>query len=78
MKLSAVLLVALSANVSCAFSPPQLSTNVVKSSHLSAATLEAPAAAAEIATTNAPVTTDMGVEKDWAVDIVKDSDRVQP
>jgi len=50
---------------------------------LAAATLEAPAAeeaapAEPAAAAAAPVAAEMAVEKDWPVDIVKDSDRVMP
>jgi len=79
MKFSAILIASLSASTS-AFAPPSTRTNNVNI--LSAATLEAPSAEE---TSTPPkveaveaVSTDMAVEKDWPVDIVKDSDRVMP
>ena len=83
MKFSAILIASLSASTS-AFAPPSTRTNNVNI--LSAATLEAPSAE-ETSSTPPPkveasaveaVSTDMAVEKDWPVDIVKDSDRVMP
>ena len=78
MKFSTVFIAAVTASSAQAFAPSR--PNTVKS--LSAATLEAPPAeekapiAADVPST-AP--SDMGViEKDWPVDIVKDSDRVMP
>jgi len=80
MKFSAVLLAAFFANTA-AFSPAKTSSINVKS--LFAATLEAPevkAVAPEPTSDVAvkPAISEMAVEKDWPVDIVKDSDRVQP
>ena len=81
MKFSAILIASLSASTS-AFAPPSRITNNINV--LSAATLEAPSAE-ETSTPPQPkveaveaVSTDMAVEKDWPVDIVKDSDRVMP
>ena len=81
MKFSAILIASLSASTS-AFAPPSTRTNNINV--LSAATLEAPSA--EETSSTPPkveaaveaVSTDMAVEKDWPVDIVKDSDRVMP
>ena len=85
MKFSAILIASLSASTS-AFAPPSRITNNINV--LSAATLEAPSAEETSSTPQPPkveataveeaVSTDMAVEKDWPVDIVKDSDRVMP
>lgn len=83
MKFSAILIASLSASTS-AFAPPSTRTNNINV--LSAATLEAPSAEETSSTPPQPkveaaveaVSTDMAVEKDWPVDIVKDSDRVMP
>lgn len=81
MKFSAILIASLSASTS-AFAPP--SRTNINVAILSAATLEAPE---ETRTPPSPpkveaaveaVSTDMAVEKDWPVDIVKDSDRIMP
>ena len=81
MKFSAILIASLSASTS-AFAPP--SRTNINVAILSAATLEAPE---ETSTPPSPpkveaaveaVSTDMAVEKDWPVDIVKDSDRIMP
>ena len=80
MKFSTVFIAAVTASSAQAFAPSR--PNTVKS--LSAATLEAPPAEEKAPATVAadvPSTaqSDMGViEKDWPVDIVKDSDRVMP
>ena len=85
MKFSAILIASLSASTS-AFAPPSSrTTNNINV--LTAATLEAPSAEETSSTPPTPkveaaveetVSTDMAVEKDWPVDIVKDSDRVMP
>jgi len=80
MKFSAILIASLAASTQ-AFAP----SRPVAAKPLAAATLEAPAAEEEAkaeaeapVTAAEPVATDMAVEKDWPVDIVKDSDRVMP
>ena len=80
MKFSAILIASLSASTS-AFAPPSTRTNNINV--LSAATLEAPSAEEtstppKVEAAVEAVSTDMAVEKDWPVDIVKDSDRVMP
>lgn len=78
MKFSAILVASIAASTQ-AFAPAR----PVAMKPLAAATLEAPAAeeaapAEPAAAAAAPVAAEMAVEKDWPVDIVKDSDRVMP
>lgn len=77
MKFSAMLVASMAASAQ-AFAPAR--PGAMKP--LAAATLEAPAAEeaapAEPAAAAEPVAADMAVEKDWPVDIVKDSDRIMP